>query len=280
MACGVRFNIPFQSRPDLQGVKTAYFISFLPCRRPSKADPIFRGSKRGEPEGSPILFHFQSRPDLQGVKTIGPGAYCILHCASKADPIFRGSKRLRGTESQTVYRSLPKQTRSSGGQNELLIELVRRERIRLPKQTRSSGGQNCDFESDEFTNFSTFQSRPDLQGVKTGGRDHRVPPPKLLNQTRSSAGKTRTRSAAPAAQSPTETKAPHVTPRPRSRSNARRQAPPRAQASRRQNPRRPKSDSQPGPRLHAREPRPSARHMPQRTATTRRDDDRSSDRRR
>ena len=197
--------------------------------------------------------NFQSRPDLQGVKTFGSSRrfpYGIG--ASKADPIFRGSKRER------------KQAR---------FGLLASKADPIFRGSKRANPGKC-------VRDGRFQSRPDLQGVKTGGRDHRVPPPKLLNQTRSSAGKTRTRSAAPAAQSPTETKAPHVTPRPRSRSNARRQAPPRAQASRRQNPRRPKSDSQPGPRLHAREPRPSARHMPQRTATTRRDDDRSSDQRR
>ena len=201
----------FQSRPDLQGVKTFGFNGHLRASSSSKADPIFRGSKHAQlGNGGAEFCGFQSRPDLQGVKTTvsadvsitsaskadpifrgskrhPPGALLALWCPSKADPIFRGSKRflLRDQPAQGIpskadpifrgskpvkesakirRRRLPKQTRSSGGQN--LRSVSGSYRSSLPKQTRSSGGQNgCDKLRE--AEALDFQSRPDLQGVKT-----------------------------------------------------------------------------------------------------------------
>ncbi len=152
----------FRSRPDLQGVKTSV--------SPLRLIPRYR---------------FRSRPDLQGVKTPrGPrGRRC--RWGSEADPIFRGSKLWprqgcgrRGVPKQTRssggqnaaggdllerHLGVPKQTRSSGGQNAWRIDQPTRSRV--PKQTRSSGGQNsC---SRPPCSTAAFRSRPDLQGVKT-----------------------------------------------------------------------------------------------------------------
>ena len=135
---------------------------FLQYFASSKADPIFRGSKR-EFEGlRSSRLSFQSRPDLQGVKTPRVGGEDISPpWPSKADPIFRGSKLFHF--SILFSRYLPKQTRSSGGQNSLAFGNIRQSR--------------------------TFQSRPDLQGVKTNKplrrRGYRQ---KLPKQTRSSGG--------------------------------------------------------------------------------------------
>jgi len=91
-------------------------------------------------ETAHFVCSFQSRPDLQGVKT-GALKTVVRTAAnsSKADPIFRGSKRPFGFKLPRV-RPLPKQTRSSGGQNRRSGPHPRNKP--LPKQTRSSGGQN------------------------------------------------------------------------------------------------------------------------------------------
>jgi len=108
------------------------------------------------------LASFQSRPDLQGVKTSIPPSY-------------------------VMPARLPKQTRSSGGQNPEWSTVSNQSG--LPKQTRSSGGQNLALswrqphkpsKADPIFRGSkpidpgrgssyrpSFQSRPDLQGVKT-----------------------------------------------------------------------------------------------------------------
>ena len=156
----------FQSRPDLQGVKTkrvwiGYSANRLclpkqtrssggqnpqhpgpPKQLPaSKADPIFRGSK---PSGSTAICALPPLPKQtrsSGGQNMPSSAMAARSSvASKADPIFRGSKQ----QYRRTCRSpqLPKQTRSSGGQN-----AIHRGRFwpcgALPKQTRSSGGQNA-----------------------------------------------------------------------------------------------------------------------------------------
>ena len=159
------FVCSFQSRPDLQGVKTGALKTVVrTAANSSKADPIFRGSKHGGPPGAcqrPWAFQsrpdlqgvktgsaahrhrgdlFQSRPDLQGVKTAYFISFLPCRRPSKADPIFRGSKQ--------------------SGQEHTAYFIV------LPKQTRSSGGQNVCGERNHKQSIVPFQSRPDLQGVK------------------------------------------------------------------------------------------------------------------
>ena len=94
----------------------AALLAHVSGRGPSKADPIFRGSK-------PVVL---------------PTA--TAETSSKADPIFRGSKPHTSSRFSLVAA--------------------------LPKQTRSSGGQNNRARSILHTSLC-FQSRPDLQGVKT-----------------------------------------------------------------------------------------------------------------
>ena len=129
----------FQSRPDLQGVKTP--SGCCPADQTSKADPIFRGSKQVGERLEHVGGFFQSRPDLQGVKTERVGNPVLIEAGtSKADPIFRGSKLtvaglypgedafqsrpdLQGVKTRHPHQpanrdNLPKQTRSSGGQNQ------------------------------------------------------------------------------------------------------------------------------------------------------------------
>ena len=133
-------RMAFQSRPDLQGVKTRGRGCCAVRLRPSKADPIFRGSKR-----------------------LGPINMNLPDPSSKADPIFRGSK-LSGrpvtspnwpSKADPIFRGSKHQPRMT-----LLASVA------LPKQTRSSGGQNF-LQYFASAGNGIFQSRPDLQGVKT-----------------------------------------------------------------------------------------------------------------
>ena len=156
----------FQSRPDLQGVKTEDARMRVPRVLPSKADPIFRGSKLNSGRAALRLFDFQSRPDLQGVKTRakplrqqrnrhfqsrpdlqGVKTRAICAAMRRSAVIFQSRPDLQGVKTRSVrnqisYRSLlPKQTRSSGGQNAAARKSD--SSWPLPKQTRSSGGQNA-----------------------------------------------------------------------------------------------------------------------------------------
>ncbi len=134
----------FRSRPDLQGVKTVS-IRMASASSCSEADPIFRGSKlvcvghrlySSRSEADPIFrgskrracalrrsVGFRSRPDLQGVKT-SPSCVTAHPRRSEADPIFRGSKLIDLGEQPLA--AVPKQTRSSGGQNPICSTQARR----------------------------------------------------------------------------------------------------------------------------------------------------------
>ena len=110
------------------------------------------------------LLAFQSRPDLQGVKTSAAAQQCRRRRLPKQTRSSGGQNRCKPAR-YTRCRHLPKQTRSSGGQNQRFIaEMVRCQS--LPKQTRSSGGQNGS-RPPGAAGPCPFQSRPDLQGVKT-----------------------------------------------------------------------------------------------------------------
>ena len=108
---------------------------------PSKADPIFRGSKPGALM-APAPQAFQSRPDLQGVKTHRPRPRLKLPAKLPKQTRSSGGQNPSRAYAQAKTRELPKQTRSSGGQNRTNLEAHARA-AQLPKQTRSSGGQNA-----------------------------------------------------------------------------------------------------------------------------------------
>jgi len=107
----------------------------------SKADPIFRGSKPSNPPAPPTYLAFQSRPDLQGVKTPAKSRVWPFACSFQSRPDLQGVKTLGSVRGVTARPGLPKQTRSSGGQN---------------RRRANACAEGV-----------TFQSRPDLQGVKT-----------------------------------------------------------------------------------------------------------------
>ena len=152
----------------------------------SKADPIFRGSKRIRTLLCPHTMRFQSRPDLQGVKTRisrmrfssqsafqsrpdlqgvkTPSGCCPADQTSKADPIFRGSKQV-GERLEHVggfFQSRPD------------LQGVKTERVGNPVLIEA-GTSKADpiFRGSKLTvaglypGEDAFQSRPDLQGVKT-----------------------------------------------------------------------------------------------------------------
>jgi len=150
---------PFQSRPDLQGVKTMLMQHVL-LRLALPKQTRSSGGQNLRVYPMPHLKCFQSRPDLQGVKTHLDPPSSPPPPPSKADPIFRGSK-LPVDGAIVCHPRLPKQTRSSGGQNAAAIPVARE---RVP-----------------------FQSRPDLQGVKTSAAAM-ASRPMLPKQTRSSGG--------------------------------------------------------------------------------------------
>ena len=154
----------------------------------SKADPIFRGSKPARPpDAKPRVWHFQSRPDLQGVKTEPPRGQGLTQCTSKADPIFRGSKH--GCRRKAGCIKLPKQTRSSGGQNSRALQ--RLPYVRLPKQTRSSGGQNPP-DRDDAPRIVASKADPIFRGSKPLPLlNIQAARPWLPKQTRSSGGQNR-----------------------------------------------------------------------------------------
>ena len=155
--------------------------------RPSKADPIFRGSK----------------PALSAMKP-------PTSRTSKADPIFRGSKPVK-PRTISAATSLPKQTRSSGGQNrpgpidphrspafQSRPDLQGVKTIHEPKpSTRVTSKADPIFRGSKPRDTRcrhlppTFQSRPDLQGVKTVVRKHLLSFFCLPKQTRSSGGQNR-----------------------------------------------------------------------------------------
>ena len=132
-----RARTTFQSRPDLQGVKTRFGVVVWSPAAAFQSRPDLQGVKTFRAEHRASLA-FQSRPDLQGVKT-------------------------RDNPMQVFESGLPKQTRSSGGQNH--PQRLSLPRPHLPKQTRSSGGQNSEprFPRSRLA----FQSRPDLQGLES-----------------------------------------------------------------------------------------------------------------
>ena len=82
----------FQSRPDLQGVKT------------QRLERVIH------------LGHFQSRPDLQGVKTQANSLEGD-RCSFQSRPDLQGVKTPAVSSETPPASALPKQTRSSGGQN-------------------------------------------------------------------------------------------------------------------------------------------------------------------
>ncbi len=107
---------------------------------------------------------FRSRPVLQGVKTLRrPGRLAGLGC-SEADPFFRGSKR------DPLVLCPPRPVSSEADPffrgSKLLEELLDFGLPFVQKQTRSSGGQNRIVVHSTLLAFA-FRSRPVLQGVKT-----------------------------------------------------------------------------------------------------------------
>ena len=152
----------FQSRHDLQGVKTAVLSGVMVLSRClPKQTRSSGGQNLRAADFERAVKNFQSRPDLQGVKTGSLVPLVVVVGRFQSRPDLQGVKTMGWAPQLSVDRRLPKQTRSSGGQN-------------------ATGGP-------EIVG-SAFQSRPDLQGVKTRQPHQPANRDNLPKQTRSSGG--------------------------------------------------------------------------------------------